>query len=180
MTRILLTSATALALSCGGAVAGGLQPPIQVIAPVQVNTASVVNCPAAQPVVAALQAQGYTRVEVEPGIGQARFSAVRDDMRATYVYDCRTGTVLQSSGARVQTGEDLTPGVFTMPSAGADFVTAEAAMAAAADDDGAMVDATAGAGIQLEDSAEEPVAGVGSDADVSGTGNGGGISADDF
>lgn len=141
MTRIFLASAAALAVSGATALAGGLQPPIGIVAPVQGYTVSAANCPAARPVVAALQAQGYTRIEVEPAVGQARFSAVRDGTRAVYVYDCRTGAVLQSSGARVQVGEDLTPGVFARPAAQADFVTDEAAVAPVA----ASVEGTSGA-----------------------------------
>lgn len=122
MTRAILASTAALALSAASAFAGGLAPPIQPIG----NSAAVGSaggsgagdanvasgdCAVVQPAVAALQEQGFTRIDVTTGGGQARFNAVRGDVVGTYVYDCATGALLTQEAAAAGADLDRTPGV---------------------------------------------------------------------
>ena len=164
MTRSILASTAALALSAASALAGGLAPPIQPIG----NSAAVGSaggsgagdanvasgdCAVVQPAVAALQEQGFTRVDVTTGGGQARFNAVRGDVVGTYVYDCATGALLSQEAAAAGADLDRTPGVMV-----------DGAMSAGGAASGEVsVGGTVGAGVST---GAEVDAGVGADAGV--------------
>ncbi len=135
MTRAILASTAALALSAASAFAGGLAPPIQPIG----NSAAVGSagdsgntnvasgdCAVVQPAVAALQEQGFTRIDVTTGGGQARFNAVRGDVVGTYIYDCATGALLTQEAAAAGADLDRTPGVMVDGAMSAGTVNAEA------------------------------------------------------
>ena len=108
MTRVLLAGTAGLLMSAAAACAGGLAPPIHPIAPLQAYAAPA-TCPVVQPVINALQAQGFTRIEVDTGATQARFAALRGDERHVFVYDCASGAVLDQEAERVAGG--FAPGV---------------------------------------------------------------------
>jgi hypothetical protein len=61
--------------------------------------------------VSALQADGYTRVEVKVGPTQTKVEATNGDRKVETVYDNETGQVLKSETELVRAGEDISPGV---------------------------------------------------------------------
>ena len=62
-------------------------------------------------VVAGLQAQGFTRIEVKEGPSQVKVEAIRGDTEVEYVYDLATGALLSQETGRVDAGDDTAPGV---------------------------------------------------------------------
>ncbi len=57
-----------------------------------------------------LQAQGYTRVEIDEGPTQTKVEAVRGNEKLEYVFDRATGQILKQEVERPD-GDDLRPGV---------------------------------------------------------------------
>ena len=169
MNHLVLASAAALVASTGAALAGGLAPPIQPLATVQAFVAPT-NCPAVQPVVSALQAQGFSRIEVDTGLTQARFSAMRGSEMNTFVYDCASGALLGQNAGTVTAGFE--PGIVNVgDDDNSDFVGSldesdndDVDVAAG---DGAEVDMGTDAGAGMDGGTDAVAdAGAGADADV--------------
>ncbi|TNC69837.1 hypothetical protein [Rubellimicrobium roseum] len=89
MTRMFLATTAVMALSTGAALAQS----------------------AAEEVIAGLQAQGYTRIEVKEGPTQMKVEAIQGDTKLEYVYDRATGQVLSREVERVDGDDDTAPGV---------------------------------------------------------------------
>jgi phosphopantothenoylcysteine synthetase/decarboxylase len=87
--KLLSTTALALAFSAAATMAA-------------VNTDAVI---------AGLQAQGYTSIEVKTGPTQVKVEAIRGVRQLEVVYDKNTGAVLQTEEGLADADEDLTPGV---------------------------------------------------------------------
>ena len=185
MTRAILASTAALALSAASAFAGGLAPPIQPVANSAVvgsvdssgagnaNVASG-NCAVVQPAVAALQEQGFTRIDVTTGGGQARFNAVRGDVVGTYVYDCATGALLTQEAAAAGADLDRTPGVMV------DGAVSGGTAVAAGTGGEVGVDGTVGSVVSTaaeEDAGVDAGAGAAVDAGAGGAVGGGDVDA---
>ena len=160
MNRIVLASAAALAASAGAALAGGLAPPIQPLATIQAFVAPT-NCPAVEPVVSALQAQGFSRIEVDTGLTQARFTAMRGNEMNSFVYDCASGALLGQNAGSMTGGFE--PGIVNVGGDDDnDFVdVANNGDAGNLDQGGAEIDAGAGT-----ETGTDIVAGVDADADA--------------
>ncbi|MGL6212134.1 MAG: PepSY domain-containing protein [Paracoccaceae bacterium] len=62
-------------------------------------------------VIADLQAQGYTSIEVKNGPSQVKVEAIRGTEQVEVVYDKDTGAVLKSEVGPVDTDEDADDGV---------------------------------------------------------------------
>jgi hypothetical protein len=101
MKRISLigTASLTVSLLATTAFAGGLAQPIREVGAVAGQSSS--SCPVVEPVVRALQRQGFTRFEVDANSEQARITAIRGSLLNEFIYDCRTGAVLGQSGSRV-------------------------------------------------------------------------------
>jgi hypothetical protein len=89
MKRILLAGAAALALSASAGLAQSV----------------------ADQIVAGLQAQGYTRIEVTEGPTQIKVEAIQGGTKLEYVYDRRTGAILKQEVEAVGPDDDTSPGV---------------------------------------------------------------------
>ena len=87
--KFLLMTAAAVALSAGGASAQGL----------------------ADQVVAGLQAQGFTRIEVDAGPTQVKVEVIRGTTKVEYVYDRATGGLLSQETEAVDADDDTRPGI---------------------------------------------------------------------
>lgn len=61
--------------------------------------------------VAQLQEQGFTRIEVKRGPTQLKVEAIRGTTKRELVYDLATGELLKAEEERVRPGEDTSPGV---------------------------------------------------------------------
>jgi hypothetical protein len=170
MTRAILAGTAAFLFSGAAAFAGGLAPPIQPItggAVVGSNAApsgtiqgtapsgtiqsadASGDCPVVQPAVTALQGQGFTRIDVTTGGGQAQFNAMRGDVMGTYVYDCNTGALVSQNAVTASADVDRTPGVFVGGVAQAGTAVAQDSGAAVSAGQVSGVEATAaeGAGV---------------------------------
>ncbi len=62
-------------------------------------------------VIADLQAEGYSRVEVKVGLTQMKVEAIRGTEKLEMVVLSETGQVLKSEAGQVRPGENTTPGV---------------------------------------------------------------------
>jgi len=87
--KLLSTTALALAFSAAATMAA-------------VNTDAVI---------AGLQAQGYTSIEVKTGPTQVKVEAIRGVRQLEVIYDKNTGAVLKTEEGLADADEDLTPGV---------------------------------------------------------------------
>lgn len=104
---LLGTASLTISLLASTASAGGLARPIQEVgAPIGSFSAT---CPVVEPVVRALQRQGFTGFEVDTGPTQARITAIRGRLLNEFVYDCRTAELLSQAGA--QADRAFAPGV---------------------------------------------------------------------
>ncbi len=63
-------------------------------------------------VVAAFQAEGFTRIEVKQGPTQIKVEAIRGTEKVETIYDIETGEPLKSETETVEEGENVNPGVF--------------------------------------------------------------------
>ena len=61
--------------------------------------------------VAQLQEQGYTRIEIKRGPRQLKVEAIRGKTKREMVYDIATGALLKDEQEGVNSGDDTTPGV---------------------------------------------------------------------
>ena len=68
--------------------------------------------PLTDSLIAAWQAQGYERIEIETGPTQVKVEAIRGTEKAEVIYDAATGAILRQEFERVDAGENTTPGVF--------------------------------------------------------------------
>lgn len=66
---------------------------------------------AADQIVAQLQGQGFTRIEIKEGPTQIKVEAIRGSTKVEYIYDARTGALLSSETSRVRAGDDTRPGI---------------------------------------------------------------------
>lgn len=62
--------------------------------------------------VAAWQAQGYDRIEIETGPTQIKVEAIRGTQKAEVIYDAATGAILRQEFERVDSDDNTRPGVF--------------------------------------------------------------------
>lgn len=62
-------------------------------------------------VIADLQAQGFTRVEVKVGPTQIKVEAIRGTDKVETIYDSGSGMVLKTETGSVESGENTAPGV---------------------------------------------------------------------
>ena len=61
-------------------------------------------------IVADLQGQGFTGIEIKNGINQIKVEAVRDDLKIEVIYDRSTGRILKQEQESAE-GEDIAEGV---------------------------------------------------------------------
>jgi hypothetical protein len=182
MTRAILAGTAALLFSGATAFAGGLAPPIQPItggavtgsnaapsgtfggaapsAPIQSADAS--GCPVVQPAVAALQGQGFTRIDVSTGGGQATFNAMRGEVMGTYVYDCTTGALVSQNAVTASADADRSPGVFVGGVAQGSGAAGQVSGIESTAADGMSMNGTAGASV-------DGTASLSGGADIGGT-----------
>ena len=62
-------------------------------------------------IIADLQAQGFTRVEITNGPTQIKVEAIRGTEKLEVIYDAATGTIIKQEMETVGAGDDTTPGV---------------------------------------------------------------------
>ena len=89
MTRIFLASVASLALSASAGLAQSV----------------------ADQVVAGLQSQGYTRIEVTEGPTQVKVEAIQGSTKIEYVYDRATRAILKQEVEAVDAEDDTRPGI---------------------------------------------------------------------
>src|SRR5690349_21341182 len=63
----------------------------------------------ADQIVAGLQAQGYSHIEVTQGPSQIKVEAIRGQTKLEYVYDRVTGAILKQEVERVGADDDTSP-----------------------------------------------------------------------
>lgn len=172
MTRVLLASASAFGVLSSAVFAGGLQPPIQPLV-ISQSFAAPASCPVVQPVVSSLQAQGFSRIEVDTGPTQARFTAMQGNQMNVFVYDCVSGALLGQNTGSVSGG--FAPGtVMVGADDNNDFVDVADAIEGADD-----IDASAGAGAELDTGTDvDTGAGAVVDGDAPVSSDGGDVGAD--
>ncbi len=73
---------------------------------------SATASPLTDSLVAAWQAQGYQRIEIETGPTQVKVEAIRGTQKAEVVYDAATGAILRQEFERVDGDDNTRPGVF--------------------------------------------------------------------
>lgn len=62
-------------------------------------------------IIAGLQSEGFTRIEIKTGPTQVKAEAIRGTEKHEIVYDAATGKVLKMEVETVEAGEDTNPGV---------------------------------------------------------------------
>ncbi len=62
-------------------------------------------------IIAGLQSEGFTRIEIKTGPTQVKAEAIRGTEKHEIVYDAATGKVLKMEVETVEAGDDTQPGV---------------------------------------------------------------------
>lgn len=75
------------------------------------TSAQIASALTTDDVIAAFEADGFTRIEVKQGPTQIKVEAIRGTEKVETIYDAETGEVLKSEVETVGPNENVTPGI---------------------------------------------------------------------